>query len=71
MRWLFLSLLALAACTSDDPAVVLEGADPVQTDGDLEPDATVQPDADLEPQRELTPDDMEPETDLAPDSESP
>lgn len=68
------SCLVLAACASDEPAsgpadVTIEGVDPVQTDGDLAPDATLQADPVTPP----TPGTavggtMEPEATLQPDT---
>ena len=44
MRYALLTVaLSLAACAFDEPDVVLDGVDPVQTDGDLAPDATLAP----------------------------
>ena len=49
--------IALAAC-GDDPdvaPVTVDGVDPVQTDGDLAPEAGLAPDTDLTPETELAP----------------
>ncbi len=44
MRYAMLTVaLFLAACGSDEPDIVIEGVDPVQSDGDLAPDATLAP----------------------------
>ncbi len=66
---LFCTLLALAACSSDEPGIVLEGEAPVQTDGDLEPDATVQPGTDIAPEEVLDEgSELTPEAEMAPGS---
>ncbi|OZC04044.1 hypothetical protein [Rubricoccus marinus] len=57
-------LLPLAACgAEEDPDLVLEGADPVQADGDLAPDATLAPEAEQAPSSDLAP-----EAELEPDA---
>ena len=51
MRYALLTVaLFLSACGSDEPDVVVDGVDPVQSDGDLEPDAGLAPDAELAPE---------------------
>ncbi len=64
-------LLPLAACGSqEDPALVLEGTDPVQADGDLAPDASLAPTSDLAPEADLEPDaGLTPEAEMAPENE--
>ena len=61
--------LAVAGCAepaADDPAVTVDGVDPVQSDGDLAPDATVQPDSTA-----LTPEaDTRPRPTLRPEAQS-
>lgn len=70
MRLLLLSaVLALAACGADEPVTTIDGIDPVQTDGDLAPDATVQPGGDLAPEASTAPEPpLAPEQTLQPDS---
>jgi hypothetical protein len=68
---LLLAALGLAACgPSDDAPVVVEGVDPVESDGDLAPDPTLRPgDAGLAPEADVTPaPDLAPEGALQPDS---
>ena len=61
MRYALLTVtLSLAACASDEPDVVLDGVDPVQTDDDLAPDALDAPGGTLEPDATLQPSASEP-----------
>lgn len=64
-------LLPLAACGSaEEPDVVLEGTDPVQSDGDLTPDASMAPEADMTPEPDLEPEPgLAPEAEMAPQNE--
>ncbi|MEM0961046.1 MAG: hypothetical protein AAGK21_00735 [Bacteroidota bacterium] len=62
MRVLAVAVLMISACGPEPPPETIEGIDPVQTDGDLTPDATLRPD---EP--DLAPDDgLAPDASLAP-----
>ena len=71
---LLLAALALApGCADPAPEaadVTVDGVDPVQSDGDLTPDATLQPDSTaLAPEADITPEpDLEPDAVLQPDS---
>lgn len=71
MRALLLAALLVAGC-ADDPAdsITIKGVDPVETDGDLAPDASLQPEGtDLAPEDDTTPDaTLQPEAGLQPDS---
>ena len=50
MRYALLTVaLSLSACASDEPDVVIDGVDPVQSDADLAPDETLAPES-LEPE---------------------
>ena len=64
------ALTASAGCQDAPDGPTLQGEDPVQSDGDLAPDATVAPGGqDLAPVPELTPEpDLEPEATLQPDT---
>ncbi len=51
------AVLALAGCAdADPPGPTLEGVDPVQSDGDLAPDAGLQPETEVAPEADIAPD---------------
>ena len=62
--------LALTGCAdADPPGPTLEGTDPVQTDGDLAPDADLEPAPQMAPERDVAPDPgLAPEATLQPDT---